>query len=69
MFEFLVPPGARVPAPHCQEACDEIGQGLQDPVTTTLDGAAHQVAHGGVQLVPPGAVITTRTCMRGPRGP
>ena len=56
MFEFVVPPAARVPVPHFHEACDEIVYGLEGTMTTTLDGVAHEVRKGDVVFVPRGKV-------------
>lgn len=56
MFEFIVPPGARVPAPHFHEACDEIVHGLEGTMTTTLDGQTHEVRKGDVVFIPRGKV-------------
>lgn len=56
MFEFVVPPKARVPVPHFHEACDEIVYGLDGTMTTTLDGEVHEVRKGDVVFVPRGKV-------------
>ncbi|MEO3473425.1 cupin domain-containing protein [Roseomonas sp. CAU 1739] len=56
MFEFIVPPKARVPVPHFHEACDEIVYGLEGTMTTTLDGRTHEVCKGDVVFVPRGKV-------------
>ncbi len=56
MFEFTVPPAARVPAPHYHEACDEIVHGLAGVMTTTLDGVAQEVRPGDVVFIPRGKV-------------
>ena len=56
MFEFIVPPKARVPVPHFHEACDEIVHGLEGTMTTTLDGRVHEVRKGDVVFVPRGKV-------------
>lgn len=56
MFEFTVPPKARVPVPHFHEACDEIVYGLDGTMTTTLDGRVHEVRKGDVVFVPRGKV-------------
>ncbi len=56
MFEFIVPPAARVPAPHYHEACDEIVYGLEGTMTTTLDGTAIAVRPGDVVFIPRGKV-------------
>ena len=38
MFEFVVPPGAKVPAPHYHEQVDEAIYGLEGALTFTVDG-------------------------------
>ena len=56
MFEFLVPPGARVPAPHYHEQVDEVAYGLEGVLTFTVDGQVHQIAPGDRCFIPRGAV-------------
>ena len=56
MFDFIVQPKARVPAPHFHEAADEIVYGLEGTLTTTLDGKVHEVRKGDVVFVPRGKV-------------
>lgn len=56
MFEFVVPPKARVPTPHFHEACDEIVHGLEGTMTTMLDGQVHEVRKGDVVFIPRGKV-------------
>jgi quercetin dioxygenase-like cupin family protein len=56
MFEFLVPPGARVPAPHYHEHVDEICYGVEGILTFTVDGKSHQIGPGDSCFVPRGAV-------------
>jgi quercetin dioxygenase-like cupin family protein len=56
MFDFIVHPKARVPAPHFHEAADEIVYGLEGTLTTTLDGKVHEVRKGDVVFVPRGKV-------------
>ena len=56
MFEFLIPPHARVPAPHFHQAVDEGIYGLTGVITTTVDGRAHEVGPGDAVLVPRGSV-------------
>ena len=56
MFEFLVPPGARVPAPHYHEQVDEVAYGLEGVLTFTVDGQARQIAPGDRCFIPRGAV-------------
>lgn len=56
VFDFIVPPKARVPIPHYHEACDEVVYGVSGTMTTTLDGVAHAVRAGDVVFVPRGKV-------------
>ena len=56
MFEFLVPPGARVPAPHYHDAVDEVAYGLEGVLTFTVDGRDHRLAPGDRCFIPRGAV-------------
>ena len=56
MFEFLVPPGARVPAPHYHEQVDEVAYGLDGLLTFTVDGRATPIAPGDRCFIPRGAV-------------
>ena len=56
MFEFLVPPGARVPAPHYHEQVDEVAYGLEGVLTFTVDGQVRQIAPGDRCFIPRGAV-------------
>lgn len=56
MFEFLIPPNARVPAPHFHDAVDEAVYGLEGALTTTCDGCRHQVRAGDVVFIPRGSV-------------
>jgi quercetin dioxygenase-like cupin family protein len=56
MFEFLVPPGARVPAPHYHERVDEAVYGLEGVLTFTVDGQKSELASGERCFVPRGAV-------------
>lgn len=56
MFELLVPPNARVPAPHFHEWVDEAVYGLEGTLTTTVDGQRHEVRKGDVVFIPRGRV-------------
>ena len=58
MFEFVVPPNARVPAPHHHREVDEVVYALQGTVTTTLDGRRHELRTGESLFVPRGSVHT-----------
>lgn len=55
-FEFVVPPGARVPAPHFHEAVDEMIYGLEGTLTFTVDGQPHSIGPGDSCFVPRGVV-------------
>ncbi len=58
MFEFIVPPNARVPAPHHHREVDEVIYALEGTVTTTLDGVKHELRAGESLFVPRGNVHT-----------
>jgi quercetin dioxygenase-like cupin family protein len=58
MFEFVVPPNARVPAPHHHREVDEVIYALEGTVTTTLDGRRHELRTGESLFVPRGSVHT-----------
>jgi quercetin dioxygenase-like cupin family protein len=55
-FEFVVPPGARVPAPHYHVAVDEAVYGLSGTLTSMLDGVAHPIGSGDSLFIPRGRV-------------
>jgi quercetin dioxygenase-like cupin family protein len=46
IFEFLIPPGARVPEPHFHRAVDEVLYGVAGTITSTVDGVQHQLQAG-----------------------
>lgn len=56
MFEFMVPPGAKVPVPHYHENFDETIYGLAGIMTFTVDGKAIDIAPGETCFIPRGAV-------------
>ena len=56
MFEFLVPPGVRVPAPHYHEQVDEVAYGLGGVLTFTVDGRATAIGPGDRCFIPRAAV-------------
>jgi len=56
MFEFLVPPGAKVPAAHYHESVDEAIYGLEGNLTFTIDGQPHEISPGQSAFVPRGKV-------------
>src|SRR4028119_1525255 len=58
MFEFIVPPNARVPAPHHHREVDEVVYALEGTVTTTLDVQRHELREGESLFVPRGGVHT-----------
>lgn len=55
-FEFSVPPGAKVPAPHYHEGVDELLYGLAGTMTTTVAGGVRQLGPGEQCLIPRGVV-------------
>ena len=56
MFEFLVPPGARVPAAHYHDQVDEVAYGLEGVLTFTVDGHPHRIGPGDRCFIPRGVV-------------
>ncbi|KQV84154.1 cupin domain-containing protein [Rhizobium sp. Root1220] len=58
MFEFVVPPQARVPAAHFHTDVDEVIYGLSGVITTTLDGQQHEVRPNETVFIPRGLVHT-----------
>jgi quercetin dioxygenase-like cupin family protein len=56
MFEFTVPPQARVPAPHFHREVDEAVYGLEGILTMTLDGERRELHPGDVIFIPRGSV-------------
>jgi quercetin dioxygenase-like cupin family protein len=56
MFEFLVPAGAKVPAPHYHESFDEAIYGIEGTLTFVVGGNAHEIGPGERCFVPRGAV-------------
>jgi len=56
MFEFLIPPGAKVPAPHYHAEVDEITYGLEGITSTYLNGERIDIAPGDRLFIPRGAV-------------
>jgi quercetin dioxygenase-like cupin family protein len=58
MFEFIVPPDARVPAPHYHREVDEVVYALDGTLTSTLDGGKHELRSGDVLFIPRGSVHT-----------
>jgi quercetin dioxygenase-like cupin family protein len=58
MFEFVIPPGARVPAPHYHRDVDEVVYALEGTVTSSLDGKKHPLHSGESLFIKRGAVHT-----------
>jgi len=56
MFEFRVPPRARVPVPHSHEAFDETLYGLEGVTNWTVDGDAVALGPGDVLFIRRGMV-------------
>jgi quercetin dioxygenase-like cupin family protein len=56
MFEFTVPPGAKVPAPHYHERFDETVYGLEGVMTLTVGGKTIDIAAGETLFIPRGVV-------------
>ena len=56
MFEFLVPQGARVPAPHYHEHVDEAAYGLEGTLAFTVAGRSIPLGPGDHCFIPRGAV-------------
>jgi len=56
VFEFSVPPGAKVPAPHYHQDVDELIYGLAGSMTTTVAGQVRQLGPGESCFIPRGVV-------------
>ena len=56
MFEFTVPPQARVPAPHFHRDVDEAVYGLEGTLTMTLNEDRRELHSGEVIFIPRGSV-------------
>jgi quercetin dioxygenase-like cupin family protein len=56
MFEFIIPPGAKVPVPHYHKEVDEVIYGLDGVTTTTIDGRTVEIGTGERLFIPRGAV-------------
>lgn len=56
IFEFEVPPQARVPARHFHQDVDEAVYGLAGTMTSTIDGVIKKITPGTSAFVPRGAV-------------
>lgn len=56
MFEFSVPPNARVPAAHFHREVDEVVYGLEGVLTSTVEGKRHELRKGDTLFVRRGSV-------------
>jgi quercetin dioxygenase-like cupin family protein len=56
IFEFVIPPGAKVPIPHYHQDVDEVIYGLEGVTTTTIDGNKVEIGGGDRLFIPRGAV-------------
>lgn len=56
VFEFLVPPHARVPEPHFHREVDEFIYGLEGTLTSTVDGDVCTIHPGESLLIERGRV-------------
>src|SRR6186713_3195836 len=56
IFEFTVPAGAKVPAPHSHTHYDETIYGLEGVMTFTVSGQPVEIAAGDTCFIPRGAV-------------
>jgi len=56
IFEFTVPAGVKVPAPHSHAHYDETICGLEGVVTFTVNGRPVDIAPGDSHFIPRGAV-------------
>ena len=56
VFEFSVPPGARVPAAHYHQGVDELVYGLAGTMTTTVSGMVRPIGPGEQCFIPRGVV-------------
>ena len=56
VFEFDVPAGAKVAAPHSHDGYEETIYGLEGTLVWTVEGDPHEVGPGEVICIPRGAV-------------
>jgi quercetin dioxygenase-like cupin family protein len=56
LFEFTVPPGAKVPLPHSHAHYDETIYALEGTITFTVNGRPTGLAAGDTCFIPRGAV-------------
>ena len=56
MFEFTVPPGAKVPVPHSHAQYDETIYGVEGVITFTVDGKSTPIGPGDTCFIRRGVV-------------
>jgi quercetin dioxygenase-like cupin family protein len=56
MFNFFIPPGAKVPVPHYHKDVDEVLYGLEGITSSIVDGQKIDIAPGDRLFIPRGAV-------------
>jgi len=56
IFEFLIPPEAKVPVPHYHKDVDEVIYGLEGVTTTTINENKVELHEGDSLFIPRGAV-------------
>jgi quercetin dioxygenase-like cupin family protein len=56
VFEFDVPAGSRIAAPHSHDGYEETIYGLEGTLVWTVEGRAHEVGPGEVLCIPRGVV-------------
>jgi quercetin dioxygenase-like cupin family protein len=56
MFELIVPPHAKVPAPHFHVAVDEVAYGLEGTLTQMIGGNQQELSAGDKCFIPRGTV-------------
>lgn len=56
VFEFIVPPRARVPAPHYHQEADELLYGIEGTLTVSVDGKTQELGAGDTVFIPRGSV-------------
>ena len=56
MFELIVPPHAKVPAPHFHVAVDEVLYGLEGILTQTINGNTQELKPGDKSFIQRGKV-------------
>jgi quercetin dioxygenase-like cupin family protein len=56
VFEFDVPAGARIAAPHSHDGFEETIYGVEGVLTWTVEGTTTDVGRGEALLIPRGAV-------------